>query len=196
MIVSSDDDTDERSVSDFKENNVMGLFKVEESRDFSYLIDVLLEAGFYCRGIEMDCDTWCFQECPMSLYIFESLEKKFGDQVSWNRSDRRLLFDRINTGLMEISQPCMGEATWKKPVSRRIRSLTGQEMIEEDLWMLLVIQEKEGTEARKNLEEKLLRSEIGKLDLGDDINCIGIEIESLLIDELVEEFVSNLAWKV
>lgn len=196
MIVSSDDDTDEQSVSDYKENSVMGLFKVAESRDFSYLIDVLLEAGFYSRGIEMDCDTWCFQECPMSLYIFESLEKKYGDQVSWNRSDRRLLFDRINAGLMEISQPCMGEATWTKPVSRRIRSLTGQEMIEEDLWMLLVIQEKEGTVARKNLEEKLQRSEIGKLDLGDDIDCIGIEIERLLIDELVEEFVSNLAWIV
>ncbi|XP_004307461.1 PREDICTED: uncharacterized protein LOC101295565 [Fragaria vesca subsp. vesca] len=196
MIVSSDDDTNERSVSEYKENNSVGSFRVEESRDFSYLIDVLMEAGFYTRGVEMDCDTWCFEECPMSLYVFESLEKKFGDQVSWNRSDRRLLFDRINDGLIEILLPSMGELIWKKPISRRIRTQCGQEMIEEELWMLLVIQEKEGMEARKNLEEKLLRSGIGKLDLGDEIDFIGREVERLLIIELVEELVSNLAQRV
>ncbi|PRQ59005.1 hypothetical protein RchiOBHm_Chr1g0365411 [Rosa chinensis] len=196
MIVSSDDDTSERSVKDYKESSLVGLFNVEESRDFSYLIDVLLEAGFYCRGVEMDCDTWCFQECPMSHYVFESLEKKFGDQLSWNRSDRRLLFDRINDWLIEILQPSMGEPIWTKPVSRRIRTQSGQEMIEENLWMLLVNQEKEGMEARKNLEEKLLRSGIGNLDLGDEIDFIGREVERLLIDELVEELVSNLAQRV
>ncbi|KAM1053764.1 hypothetical protein ACFX2I_001177 [Malus domestica] len=134
----------------------------------------------------MDLSTWCPPEWPVSLAVFETLEKKFGDQASWKRSDMRLLFDRINAGLMEIFEPCMGVPTWTKPVSRRIRSTPSEEMIEEDLWMLLVSQEKE---TGWDTTEKALGREI-ELDLGDDIDGIGREIERFLFDKLIAEFVT------
>lgn len=187
-VVSSDDDTNEGSASNYRENeDLMRLFRVEESRDFSYLVDVLSEIGLYDRHSTMDFGTWHSPEWPVSLSVFETLEKKFGDQMAWKRSDRRLLFDRIDAGLMEILQPCMGVPAWTKPVSRRIRSRAGQEMIEEDLWMLLVSKEKE---TRNDLAEKVLGSEM-EIDLGDDIDSIGTEIERFLFDELVTEFVSS-----
>lgn len=187
-VVSSDDDTNEGSASNYRENeDLMRLFRVEESRDFSYLVDVLSEIGLYDRHSTMDFGTWHSPEWPVSLSVFETLEKKFGDQMAWKRSDRRLLFDRIDAGLMEILQPCMGVPAWTKPVSRRIRSRAGQDMIEEDLWVLLVSKEKE---TRNVLAEKVLGSEM-ELDLGDDIDSIGTEIERFLFDELLTEFVSS-----
>lgn len=187
MIVSSDDETEEGSAEDSKEDvDSMKLFRVEESRDFSYLVDVLNEASFHGRNLKMDFSTLHSPDCPISLSVFETLEKKFGDQASWKSSERRLLFDRINAGLMEILHPCMGVPKWAKPVSRRLNPSSDEEMIEEDLWMLLVSQDKE---ASKDSAEKALGNEIGKLDLGDDIDAIGIEIERLVIDELMAELV-------
>jgi hypothetical protein len=47
LFVSSDEDSGEGSVDDPEENkDLMRLFRVEEGRDFSYLIDVITEAGF------------------------------------------------------------------------------------------------------------------------------------------------------
>ncbi|XP_009335911.3 uncharacterized protein LOC103928569 [Pyrus x bretschneideri] len=189
MIVSSDDgcDTNEGSASSCRENeDSMRLFSVEESRDYSYLVNVLSEIGFYVRSSVMDLGSWCPPEWPVSISVFETLEKKFGNQASWKRSDRGLLFDRINAGLMEIFEPCLGVPMWTKPVSRRIRSTSSEEMIEEDLWMLLVSQEKE---TGRDSTEKVLGREI-ELDLGDDIDGIGREIERFLFDKLVAEFVS------
>ncbi|KAM1913255.1 hypothetical protein ACFX14_001212 [Malus domestica] len=189
MIVSSDDDDDtiQGSASSYRENeDSMRLFRVEESIDYSYLVNVLAEIDFYGRNLTMDLSTWCPPEWPVSLAVFETLEKKFGDQASWKRSDMRLLFDGINAGLMEIFEPCMGVPTWTKPVSRRIRSTPSEEMIEEDLWMLLVSQEKE---TGRDTTEKALGREI-ELDLGDDIDGIGREIERFLFDKLIAEFVT------
>lgn len=187
MIVSSDDESEEGSSGDSKEDeDSMGLFRVEESRDFSYLVDVLMEAGFHGRNLKMDLSTLDSPECLISLSVFETLEKKFGDQVPWKSSERRLLFDRINAGLKEILHPCMGVPMWAKPLSRRLNPSSNLEMIEEDLWMLLISQEKE---ASKDTAEKALGNEIGKLDLGDDIDAIGKEIERFVIDKLVAELV-------
>ena len=185
MIVSSDEDSVEGSVDDPEENeDLMSLFSVEESRHFSYLCDVLTEAGFHAGLLDMDFGTWHSLECPISLSVFETLEKMFGDQSSWKRSERRLLFDRMNSGLLEILQPCMGVPSWAKPVSKRFNPRMSQGMIEEELWMLLVSQEKE---VSKDSAMEMLGEELGSLDLGDDIDLIGREIERLLIDELAAE---------
>ncbi|KAG6728542.1 hypothetical protein I3842_02G177400 [Carya illinoinensis] len=94
MIVPSDEDSREGSVGDPQENiGLMGLFRVEESRGYSYLIDVLTEVGFHGGILNMDFGTWHTPECPINLSVFETLEKKFGELASWKRSDRRLLFD-------------------------------------------------------------------------------------------------------
>ncbi|XP_042953708.1 uncharacterized protein LOC122290181 isoform X3 [Carya illinoinensis] len=188
MIVSSDEASGEGSVNDPEENEgLVSLFRVEESRNFSYLTDVLTEAGFHDGILDMDFATWHSPEYPINLSVFETLEKKFGEQASWRRSERRLLFDRINSGLMEILRPCMGVPKWAKPTSKRCKPRLSQDMIEEELWMLLISQEKE---ASKDSAEKVLQKELNSIDLGDDIDFIGSEIERLLIDELATEVIS------
>lgn len=186
MVVSSDDDEGEESLADCEVNEELTRL-VEESRDYSYLVDVLTEAGFHGRNQNIDFDGWHSPEIRISPSVFETLEKKYGEQISWKRSERRLLFDRINSGLIEILQPCLGEPVWAKPVVRRLNYRQNLKEIEEELYMYLVRQEKE---ARKDSSEKALGKDDGWLFLGYDVEAIGREIENSLIDELVAEIVS------
>ncbi|KAG8480440.1 hypothetical protein CXB51_025055 [Gossypium anomalum] len=190
MVVSSDDEPDPTEDSlkecDVNEYSTKS-FRIAESRDFSYLVDVLTEAGFHTRNPDI-LNGWHSAETPISLSVFETLEKKYGEQISWKRSARRLLFDRINLGLIEILQPCLGDPMWTKPVSRRLISYAQNlKEIEEELYMLLVSQE---NEAKTNSSEKVFGKDDGWLSLGYYIEAIGREIENSLIDELAAEIVS------
>ncbi|GLT93140.1 hypothetical protein SLE2022_109450 [Rubroshorea leprosula] len=184
LIVSSDDDSEEESLRGFKENgDPMRSCSVEESRDFSYMVDVLTEAGF-CSRNHMAFEGWHSAECPISPTVFEILEKKYGEQTSWNWSERRLLFDLINSGLTEILHTCLGVPMQAKPLVSFRQSL-GE--IEEELWILLVNQEKEASKE----SQKLLGNDDGWLVLRNDIELISREIGDSLIDELAAEVVSQ-----
>ncbi|XP_019452116.1 PREDICTED: uncharacterized protein LOC109354222 isoform X2 [Lupinus angustifolius] len=188
LNISSDEDCGDESIGGFKEKqDLVGLFRAEESRDFSYVVEVLTEAGNSNRSLFTDFSTWHTAECPISPSVFENLEKKFGGQQFWKRSERRLLFDRINLGLFEILQPCSYIPKWEKPVSRRLNPEPTHDMIEEEMWGLLVAQEKE---ASKESADKMLDGEIRWTELRDDIEVIVKEIVTLLIEELADEIVS------
>ncbi|WCJ19111.1 Phosphatidylinositol N-acetyglucosaminlytransferase subunit P-related [Euphorbia peplus] len=178
MAVSSDDDNNrEGSVNEYEEiQALMSPLRLEDSRDFSYLVDVLTEAGFQSRRKHVP-------KLPISYSVFETLEKKYGDQESWKRSERRLLFDRVNLGLGEILQPFKGSKTLTKSVSKRFRYSHGDEMMEEEVWALVV---NEDEESRKE-SELMLRKDDRWMELGDEIQEIGREIEDSLIDELVAD---------
>ncbi|KAF4393621.1 hypothetical protein F8388_023425 [Cannabis sativa] len=177
MVISSDDETDNDAL--------MKDFKVEESRNISYLIELLKEVNLLGKNIE-EFSSWDSLEFPISVSVFETLEKKYGDQMSWKRSDRLLLFDSINAGLVEIILPCIGEPTCEMSVSRRLSPIRDAM---EDLLKLRVGNEKEYDKA-KNSKEIVMGSELGKIDLGDEIYVIVMEIQKLLFDELAAELFS------
>lgn len=186
MLVSSDEDTFKGSV-DYSEENckLTRLFKPEESRDFSYLVDVLDEADFFEGNLETSFERWYSPEIPLDPSLFDALEKKYGEQTCWKKSERRLLFDRINSGLTEILWPYADSSTRSKPLRTRVCATLRRNVIEEDLWGLLISHE---NEVNKDLSEKAVGREIRWLDLGDDIDIIAREIEIFLFDELVVEF--------
>ncbi|KAI8007499.1 hypothetical protein LOK49_LG07G01236 [Camellia lanceoleosa] len=182
MVVSSDEDGGDGSVDLSEENRkLVGLFRVEESRDFSYLVDVLDKAGIHGSIMQFGFKKWYSPEYPMSPLVFEMLEKKYGDQPSWEKSERRLLFDRVNLGLKQI---LMDVLTWDKPLRKMFNLSQSREVIEEELWRFLGSQEKE---ASKDLSEKALGTEVRWFELRDDIDSIVSEIERFLFVELVAE---------
>lgn len=188
LNVSSDEDCENEYVDDPEEKkDIAGLFRAEESRDFSYVVEVLTEAGICNRSLFTDFSTWHSAECPISPSVFEILEKKFGEQQLWKKSERKLLFDRINLGLLEILQPYLYIPMWEKPMSRRLNAEPSQNMIEEEMWGLLVAQEKK---ASKGLADSILEGEIRWIELVEDVEDIVREIVKLLIEELTNEIVS------
>ncbi|MED6177462.1 hypothetical protein PIB30_098337 [Stylosanthes scabra] len=192
LNVSSDEECGDKSVTgEYEEKkDLVGSFGSEESRDFSYVVEVLTEAGVLNRSLFTDFSTWHSAECPISTLVFENLEKKFGEQQFWKRSERRLLFDRINVGLSKIMQPCSYVPTWEKPVSRRLRAELSHDMVEEEMWGMLVAQEKKAV--KNSADNDMLGGDISWLDLGENIEEIVIEIVKLLIEELAQEMVDSL----
>lgn len=183
MMVSSDDG----DVSCYHEDaQLIEIHSLSETRDFSYLVDVLTESG--CLTMDLEMDTEPYDVLTPSL--FKLLEEKYGEQTFWERCERRLLFDRINCGLKEIMQPFVGINTWKKCVVKRYDLFTrgSQESIEEQLWAALVNQEEESKS--ESSSDKLCQRETEWLELDEDIGLLVHELEFFLIDELVEDFVN------
>ncbi|XP_027104551.1 uncharacterized protein [Coffea arabica] len=184
MAVSSDEDTEKESVDLSRDNGKLwGMSRPEESRDFSYLVDVLDEDNLF----GMDLAIWHGRESPVSPSVFEALEKKYGKQTSWAKSERRLLFDLINSRLRDILDSCMDFCMSRKPLRRRLSSNLSRDDIEEDLWMLL----SQDKEVRKDLGDKVLGGEMKWMELEGDISIICREIVEYLIDELAAEFCSS-----
>ncbi|XP_015962441.1 uncharacterized protein LOC107486420 [Arachis duranensis] len=193
LNISSDEECGDKSVTgEYEEKkDLVGSFRSEESRDFSYLVEVLTEVGALNRSLFTDFSTWHSAECPISTSVFENLEKKFGEQKFWKRSERRLLFDRINAGLSKIMQPCSAYVpTWEKPVARRLSAELSDNMIEEEIWWMLVAQEKKAI--KDSADNDMLGGEISWIELGENIEDIVREIVKLLIEDLAQEMVDSL----
>ncbi|PIA38881.1 hypothetical protein AQUCO_02700231v1 [Aquilegia coerulea] len=184
MIVSSDEDIREGCRDLPRENRGLNICD-KVNRDFSYMIDVLVDSGFNDADLDVLSQAWYSPESPVSPSVFDKLEKKYEEHMSWPRSDRKLLFDRINMGLMELLELHMDPHPWvrlEKPIGLQWR---GQHLAE-DLWTLLV---RHCNEVKKISLEMALMNEMKWSDFGDDINMVGNGIERLLFDELVTEAV-------
>ncbi|KAI5431535.1 uncharacterized protein LOC127128314 [Lathyrus oleraceus] len=187
LNVSSDEDCGKECIADFEvKRDIVGLSRTEESRDFSYVVEVLTEAGISNASLFSDFSTWHSAECPISPSIFNTLEKKFGEQQLWKRSERRLLFDRINLGLLDILHPYLYIPVWEMPVSRRLNTELRPDMIEDEMWELLVSQEKK---AGKESIDDMLGGEIRWIELGEDVEGFVREVVKVLIEELVDDIV-------
>ncbi|CAA7029452.1 unnamed protein product [Microthlaspi erraticum] len=179
MEVSSDD---EESVIDeakeSEESEPIVFLDTQESRDSSYVDDILAE-------VLLGDKNWDFVITPK---IFEKLEKKYYTETSWKRSERRILFDRVNSALVEILESFTATPTWKKPVSRRLGIVLSTNGLKQELWKVLARQEKR---AKKESFAKVPVIDIDDwLELESDDESVVCELESLIVDELLDEVVS------
>ncbi|KVI04966.1 uncharacterized protein LOC112525481 [Cynara cardunculus var. scolymus] len=183
MVTLSDEDATERSSLGVGQNTKpIRSFGPKGSREFSYLVDVLNDSGFLGSKMEVN---YVRSECMMSTLLFETLEKNYGKQESWSKADRQLLFDRINSGLSEIFRPQLDLMICSKPLRRKMVTILSRDIVEEELWNLLLGQEKE---VNGNLSEKAVGKEPW-LELVDEVGSIVGEIEAFLFDKLATELV-------
>ncbi|KAI4370628.1 hypothetical protein MLD38_018959 [Melastoma candidum] len=157
---------------------------ISKNREFNYLVEILTKAGF-CRKNLLSClDKWHTFESPLSPFVFESVEKRYVDDKSWEASDRELLFDRMNSwlgGFLQRSMPIP-----MRHVPGRMSNQFRRAVDEEALWSSLVEEEKD---LKGDAVEDLLKRDLGSLDLPEFIESIVAEIDRSVIDELVAELV-------
>ncbi|WVZ08398.1 hypothetical protein V8G54_021744 [Vigna mungo] len=190
LNVSSDEDCENEYAHNSKEKKeIAGLVRAEESRDFSYVVEVLTEASIFNRNLRTDFSTWHSSQCPISPSVFENLEKKFGQQQFWSRSERKLLFDRINIGLIQILEPCLFVPIWEKSTLRRLNVELSQKIIEDEMWGLLVAQEKK---VSNEFADHTLEGKIRWIELVEDVEDIVTEIVNLVTEELAKEIVFSV----
>ncbi|XP_019245544.1 PREDICTED: uncharacterized protein LOC109225363 isoform X2 [Nicotiana attenuata] len=185
MGVSNDEHSEIGSLDLLQDSeNVLPDFKVAESRDFSYLVDVLDEANLHGMNLGLRFETWHSLDCPVNPSVFDLLEKKYGKQTSWLKSERKLLFDRINSGLSEILHSFLDIYIREKSIKRRCCSALRRIDVEEELWRMLVSQE---NEVHKDLSGKAIGNETKWLQVEEELGSICREIEKYLFDELAAE---------
>ncbi|XP_010554581.1 PREDICTED: uncharacterized protein LOC104824254 isoform X2 [Tarenaya hassleriana] len=189
MVVSSDDESDEESILDSgvkedKDTKPIGSLGVQENHNSSYTDDVFAEAGFENGKF---FNRWDSVDLPINPKIFERLEKKYTHHTSWRKSDRILWLDRVNSGLKEILESYIAAPRWKKSVSRRLRTVLTTQGLKEELQKLLEMQDKR---AKKESSDKMAAIDIDEwLELEADVEPVVRELETMLVDELLDELV-------
>ncbi|XP_009343058.1 uncharacterized protein LOC103935011 [Pyrus x bretschneideri] len=184
MEVSSDDEVGDGSTGF---SDARGFCKDEKSWESVYLANTLTESGLNNADPATFLAMWHTPDCPVNPLLFEELEKKYYRQTSWPKPERKLLFDRINSGLVEMFEQFTDPHPWVRPASKRIGpKWINTSAVEDVLCTLLASQEENANE--DNLEKELQRDSLW-LDFGDEIDVIGWEVERKLIEELVAEVV-------
>ncbi|ESQ52621.1 hypothetical protein EUTSA_v10016572mg [Eutrema salsugineum] len=185
MEVSSDEEyVLESETKENKDSEPIGFLNSQESRDSSYIDDILAE-------VVLEDKNWDKRESLDLLItpkIFEKLEKKYYTVTSWKRSERKVLFDRVNSGLAEIVESFTATPTWKKPVSRRLGVVLSTCRLKQELWKVLDRQEKR---AKKESLDKVPVMDIDEwLEREADDESVVCELESMIVDDLLSEVVS------
>lgn len=186
LLVPGDEDASRDGHSLEQTEGTLPEFRDEEERDFSYLLDILIDSGVHSAKQDRLFNSCYSPEYPVGPGMFEKLEQKYDKLVTWSRSERKLFFDLINSILAEILAPCMDLRPWVQS-NRKIGPMWGCEGLVEKAWQMSVKQREElnvGIPEGKVLDFKWF-------ELGDDVDIIGREIEKMLREDLLEELVSE-----
>ncbi|KAL7265246.1 hypothetical protein ACSBR1_003081 [Camellia fascicularis] len=184
MLTPSDKDVGQGFVSVSEENEVFN----DESWESFYLGDVLIDFGYDDADPYTFVSTWYSLDCPLDPCLFDNLEKKYSNETTPLRSERKLLFDRINSGLFEMFHQFVDPLPWVKVATRKVGLTWQKHGIGYELHNLLASEEKSMYE---DVTERVLDREMQWLDFGYGVDAIGREIEKLLIDDLIVE-VANM----
>ena len=149
------------------------------------MVDVLLHSGLDDANPDVFLAAWHSPASPVSPLVFEELEKKnYDHQTTQPKSERRLLFDRINSGILEMYRQFTDPHPWVRSATAVFGPRWSKNQLQDGLIRLLASQEKN---AKKETFEKVLGSEEQWLDIRYNIDVIGGEFEKFLLDELLEE---------
>ncbi|KAL6893805.1 hypothetical protein ACP4OV_007903 [Aristida adscensionis] len=169
--------------------DILEEFEDEEERDFSYLLDILIASGIHGTAEDQLYKVCQSLDCPAGYDVFDKLEKKYIKVVQWSRSDRKLLFDMVNTILSQILAPCLNMQPWVN-TAKNLAPIWGSEGLLEKVLQVLAQMREELAMSKLKPEKKAFDQEW--LDLADCIDRAGRDIEKMIKDDLLEELVLEL----
>lgn len=163
-------------------------FGVSESNNWesTYLTDLLQGSGFSDNDPYTFMTTLYAVDCPTDPWLFDHLEKKYSEDSNVSRSERHLLYDRINEALYVISKSRVS-CSWVSPGKRGIQMTLTEIGFEDQLQKVLAKQEKE---AREDFEEISIDKDPDWFESVKEIDVVGKQIAELLVNDLVLEIVS------
>ncbi|KAL5209091.1 hypothetical protein ABZP36_004714 [Zizania latifolia] len=164
-------------------------FEDDEEREFSYLLDILIVSGIHCTAEDQLYKVCQSLDCPAGYDVFEKLEKKYMKFSQWSRSDRKLIFDMVNTILSEILAPCLDMHPWVK-TARKTAPVWGSEGLLEKVSHMLVQRREELALSKTKPEKRAVDRKWP--ELADCIDKVGRDVENMIKDDLLEELLWEL----
>ncbi|KAK4432357.1 protein TRM32 [Sesamum alatum] len=192
-----DSDTLESQVKNFYNDLLRVQVDAKNEAEFNYVKDVLELSGFSRNEI---LGRWHSAEHPVNPSVFDEMEGCLVAQpeCSGNEEggscDHLLLFDLINEVLLEIYERSF--CYWPMPLTTRSRmhqmpkgSRVLQEVWAEISWLLSC--RLEFDQAIDDAVSRDLSKDDGWMNLQFDGECVGLEVEDLILDDLIEEIIST-----
>ena len=178
----------------FKSHMDTKLDKDEES-DLSYVRDILTVANFNDKGFHGE---WYSSEQPISPLIFDEVEESWWPHESECSQENlillyhhQLLFDLINESIIQIYETAFTYYPRQLSTSCQVHSLREPSNEEEVLKNLLkyIGFKSELDQPPDDVVERDLSKADGWMNLQTDSECVALELEDLIFDELLEELI-------
>lgn len=188
----------------------------ERHDDLLYLTKVLVASGF-TGNANMIFAQWYSSTHPLDPSIYEKIEEGYSDdmqiqtkeldtelshlgsiyesEVHGRKSEKRLLFCCINEVLLEILGPFINARPWVRQSKKSLCHMPVGKQLLEETWRKISFYLYPQSEFQcpfENLVAKDLNRESAWLEIQDDIETVGIEVDSLIFNELIEEVVCDL----
>lgn len=164
--------------------------------EFNYVKDVLELSGFSRDEL---LGKWHSAAYPVDPMVFDEVEWCMASKPEWSESeeveicDHLLLFDLINEVLLGIYERTC--CYWPMPLTLQshMRGMPKGHRVLEEVWAeirwLLCCSRDELDQAVDDLVSLDLAKRDGWMHLQFDGECVGLEVEDLLFDDLVEEII-------
>lgn len=188
------------------ENQLMQLYNdpyhvhvdTKNRADFNYVKDILELSGFSTNEI---LGKWHSEQHPVNPMLFEEVEgclvaqpECSGNEEGGSCDHHLLLFDLINEVLLDIYERSF--CYWPMPLTSRSRihrMPKGYQVLEE-VWVeinRLLSCRPEIDQAIDDAVSWDLAKIDGWMNLQSEGECVGLEVEDLIFDDLIEEIISN-----
>ncbi|KAF8101850.1 hypothetical protein N665_0201s0163 [Sinapis alba] len=171
MLVSSDEEESSSIVTD----ETMIIPELVENWKSLYLADILANSRFSDLNPTSFMASWHSSESPLDPSLFDDLEKKCSGLKTSTRVERKFVFDRINSEILEFFE----QFTDLRPT--KINPKWDISRIHETMHELLT---------RKHMkDDRDTKEELQLPSLENGVEVIGKEIEEMLTEELIAELV-------
>ncbi|KAL2229476.1 UNVERIFIED_CONTAM: Protein TRM32 [Sesamum indicum] len=192
-----DSDTLENQVKKFYDDLLRVQVDAKNEAEFNYVKDVLELSGFSRNEI---LGRWHSAEHPVNPAVFVEVEGCLVAQpeCSGNEEggscDHLLLFDLINEVLLEIYERSF--CYWPMPLTSRSRmhQMPKGHRVLEEVWTeisWLLSCKLEFDQAIDDAVSRDLSKHDGWMNLQFDGECVALEVEDLILDDLIEEMIST-----
>ncbi|XP_048564327.1 uncharacterized protein LOC125544658 [Triticum urartu] len=172
----SSDECDDTDISDYQvKEEQLPIFKDEEDRDCTYVQEML---GTAC-GFPVYPEQWQF-----SSDVFVWLENKYSKLLLWSKSDRKLLFDLVNSILADMTAP--GSSLCSKIMMNSWPQMDWRKLAE-NVWRTAVFMRRSHQPFDLDSVEPL------PLDHHPELEMFGADIAEMIRDDILEELVAELA---
>jgi hypothetical protein len=150
------------------------IFKDEEDRDCTFVKEMLGTA----------CDSPIYpEEWQFSSDVFLWLENKYSKLLLWSRSDRKLLFDLVNSILADMTAP--GSSLRSRIMMSSCPEMDWR-MLAENVWQTALLLQRSYQPFDLDSVQPL------PLDHHPELGVFGTEIAEMIHGDVLDEFVAEL----
>ncbi|KAK9053583.1 hypothetical protein SSX86_024657 [Deinandra increscens subsp. villosa] len=161
--------------------------------DFTYVKKILERSGFLKNGFHQ---TWYSSIQPLDPFVFQELEsqyfhdpERFAEEMN-ELSHRLLIFDLVDEVLHAMNERSLTYYPKKLSSFFHIRPTPSGSLVIDEVWnrmSQLINLKHDMNESLNDIVSRDLRSDNGWMNLQLDVECIGLDLEDLILDEVLEE---------